>query len=172
MDSRSKGERRDAVLRTASRDHDTQMNLRADYIAGGFFVALGFLVLIIGWDLPFGRLTAPGAGLLPKLLASMMIAGGAIIAVIGSHSEKLREIPWSDFSHAGPIVVIAALTTFLYSRLGFLLTMPLLVFSLLAVVERRNLMMAAVFAVSLTLFAYWLFAIALHAPIERGSFWS
>ena len=148
------------------------MNLRADHIAGGAFVALGIIVLMLGWDLPFGRLTAPGAGMLPKLLASMMIAFGATIAAIGSHSERLRELPWSDFSHAALIIVIAATATFLYSRLGFLLTMPLLVFSLLVVVERRNLMMAAVFAVSLTLFAYWLFAIALHAPIERGSFWS
>jgi hypothetical protein len=148
------------------------MNLRADHIAGGAFVALGFVVFILGWDLPFGRITAPGAGMLPKLLASMLIAFGAVVALSGIRAEKLRDIPWSDFSHAGLIVVIAAAATFLYSRLGFLVTMPLLVFALLAVVERRNLVMAAVFAVSLTLFAYWLFAIVLHAPIERGSLWS
>jgi hypothetical protein len=148
------------------------MNLRADHIAGGAFVALGILVFILGWDLPFGRITAPGAGMLPKFLASMMIAFGAIIAILGSHSETLQEIPWSDFSHAGLVIVIAAGATFLYSRLGFLLTMPLLVFSLLAVVERRNLVMAAVFSVTLTLFAYWLFAIVLKAPLERGIIWS
>ncbi|MGV3634955.1 MAG: tripartite tricarboxylate transporter TctB family protein [Pseudorhodoplanes sp.] len=148
------------------------MTPRADTIAGGFFVALGIVVFILGWDLPFGRLTAPGAGMLPKLLASMMIAFGAIIAVIGAHGEELSEIPWSDFGHAGLVIVIAAVATFLYSRLGFLLTMPLLVFSLLAVVERRNLVMAAVFSISLTLFAYWLFAIVLKAPLERGIIWS
>jgi hypothetical protein len=148
------------------------MNIRADTIAGGFFVALGLVVLILGWDLPFGRITAPGAGMLPKLLASMMIAFGAIIAVMGAHGEKLRDVPFSDFNHAGLVVVIAAVATFLYSRLGFLITMPLLVFSLLAVVERRNLVMAAVFSVGLTLFAYWLFAIVLKAPLERGIIWS
>jgi hypothetical protein len=148
------------------------MTIRADIIAGGFFVALGIVVFILGWDLPFGRITAPGAGMLPKVLASMMIAFGAIIAIIGVHSEKLSDIPWSDFSHAGLVIVIAAVATFLYSRLGFLITMPLLVFALLAVVERRNLVMAAVFSVSLTLFAYWLFAIVLKAPLERGMIWS
>jgi len=148
------------------------MNIRADYFAGAFFMALGIVVLILGWDLPFGRISAPGAGMLPKLLAAMMIAFGALVALSSTYGEGLREVPWGDFSHAALVIVIAAIATFLYSRLGFLLTMPLLVFSLLAIVERRNLVMAAVFAVSLTLFAYWLFAIILKAPLETGMLWS
>jgi hypothetical protein len=148
------------------------MNLRADHIAGAFFIGLGLLILIIGWNLPFGRITAPGAGMLPKLLASMMIVFGAMIAAAGAQGERLRDIPWGDWTHAALVVGIAAIATWLYSRLGFLVTMPLLIFSLLAVVERRNLIAAAVYALGLTLFAYWLFAIALHAPLERGSLWS
>jgi hypothetical protein len=148
------------------------MNLRADYLAGGAFIALGILVFIVGADLPFGRLTAPGAGMLPKLLAGMMIALAAAIILTSRQEETLAEIPWDDWSHAALVLAIAAISTWLYSRLGFLVTMPLLIFSLLAVVERRNLIAAAAYAVGLTLFAYWLFAIALHAPIERGSFWS
>ncbi|MFZ5691509.1 MAG: tripartite tricarboxylate transporter TctB family protein [Pseudomonadota bacterium] len=148
------------------------MKLRADYIAGGAFAALGIVVFILGWDLPFGRITAPGAGMLPKLLAGMMIAFAVVIALVGTHGETLREIPWSDFSHAALVIAIAAIATFLYSKLGFLLTMPILIFALLTVVERRNLIMAAVFAVTLTLFAYWLFAIILKAPLESGSLWT
>lgn len=148
------------------------MNHRADHIAGGAFIALGLLVFIVGRDLPFGRITAPGAGMLPKLLAGLMIAFGAIIAVSAAHGERLRDMTWSDWSHAALVIVIAALATFLYSRLGFLLTMPLLVFALLAVVERRNLLASAAFAIGLTLFAYWLFAIVLKAPLERGTLWS
>ena len=105
-------------------------------------------------------------------MAGLMIAFGAAIAIAGAHSEKLAAIPWGDFSHAALVIGIAAAATYLYPRLGFLVTMPLLVFSLLAVIERRNLVMAAVFAVSLTLFAYWLFAIVLKSPLERGIIWS
>ena len=151
---------------------DVPMNLRADYVAGGAFIALGILVFILGADLPFGRLTAPGAGMLPKFLAGMMIALAAAIMVTGTHGEALAEIPWSDWSHAALVIAIAAISTWLYSRLGFLVTMPLLIFSLLALVERCNLIAAAAYAVGLTLFAYWLFAIALHAPLERGAIWS
>jgi len=152
-------------------DDDGCMTIRADHIAGGFFVALGIVVFILGWDLPFGRITSPGAGMLPKVLAGLMIAFGLLVAVSSTMTERFDEIPWSDFGHAALVIVIAALATFLYSRIGFLLTMPLLVFALLVVVERRNLVMAAVFSISLTLFAYWLFAIMLRAPIETGSFW-
>jgi hypothetical protein len=148
------------------------MNFRADYIAGGAFVVLGLLVFILGWDLPFGRITAPGAGMLPKMLAGLMIVFAIAITVIGTHGESLRDIPWGDFGHAALVIIIAAVATFLYSKLGFLLTMPMLIFALLAVVERRNLVMAAVFAVTLTLFAYWLFAILLKAPLETGIIWS
>jgi hypothetical protein len=148
------------------------MNLRADQVAGGVFIALGILVFILGWDLPFGRISAPGAGMLPKLMAALMIAFAAAIMIAGNQGETLDDIPWADWTHAALVIGIAALATWLYSRLGFLVTMPLLIFLLLAVVERRNLIAAAVYAVGLTLFAYWLFAIVLHAPLERGSLWS
>ena len=55
--------------------------------------------------------------------------------------------------------------------LGFLITMSLLVFTLLTVVERRNVLIAAAYSVGLTLFAYWLFGKALKAPLERGLLW-
>jgi hypothetical protein len=92
--------------------------------------------------------------------------------ISGRHGETLADIPWSDWSHAALVMMIAAISTWLYNRLGFLVTMPLLIFSLLVVVERRNLIAAAVYAIGLTLFCYWLFAIALNAPLERGSLWS
>jgi NADH:ubiquinone oxidoreductase subunit 6 (subunit J) len=46
--------------------------------------------------------------------------------------------------------------------------MALLVFALLVVVERKNPIYAALYAIALTLFAWWLFGKALKAPLERG----
>lgn len=149
----------------------TSMNIRADQVAGGAFVILGILVFIIGWDLPFGRLTAPGAGMLPKLMAGLMIAFAAGIVINGQRREKLSEIPWSDWPHAALIILISGIATLLYATLGFLITMTLLVSSLLVIVERKRLWAAAIYAVLLTLFAYLLFSVALKAPLERGLLW-
>jgi hypothetical protein len=151
--------------------HDKSMNVRSDLIAGGAFIALGIIVFILGWDLPFGRISAPGAGMLPKLMAAFMIAIAAGILLNGSSRQTLADIPWSDWKHAALILIISGIAVTAYPRAGFLITMSLLVFALLVIVERKHLLPAALYAVLLTGFAYWLFGIILKAPLERGIFW-
>jgi hypothetical protein len=147
------------------------MTLRSDHVAGAAFIVLGVVVFAISGDLPFGRLAAPGAGMMPKLMAGLMMLFAAIIIVAAATSQPFAKIEWSDLGHAALLVVITAVAISLYRQLGFLITMALLVFTLLVVVERRKLLAAAAYSVGLTVFAYWLFAIALKAPIERGLLW-
>jgi hypothetical protein len=147
------------------------MTLRADHVAGAAFILLGIAVFAMSGSLPFGRLSAPGAGMMPKLVtAIMMVLAGAIIAS-GAASQTVASIDWSDGKHAVSVVAIAAVAIALYRPLGFILTMALLVFALLVIGERRNLLRAAAYSVALTLFAYFLFGTALKAPLERGVFW-
>jgi hypothetical protein len=129
------------------------------------------VVFAISGDLPFGSLTAPGAGMLPKLAAGLLIAFAGLIILSGRGSAALGSIDFSDWKHAALLVVITAAATLAYRPLGFLLTMSLLVFLLLVVVERRNVLRAAIYAIALTLFAYWLFGKALKSPLERGVLW-
>ena len=148
------------------------MTLRADHVAGAAFILLGIAVFALSGDLPFGRLSAPGAGMMPKLTAGVMMAFAAIVMI--AHTDDNRpfaKIDWSDRWHAVLLVGITAAAAYLYQRLGFLITMSLLVFALLVVVERRHPLRAAAYAIGLTLFAYWLFGIALKAPLERGLLW-
>ncbi len=147
------------------------MTLRSDHVAGAAFIVLGIVVFAISGDLPFGRLSAPGAGMMPKLMAGLMMLFAAIIIFGAAASRPFAELDWSDRLHAVLVVIIAAAAIALYQRLGFLVTMALLVFTLLTVVERRGLLPAALYSVGLTVFAYWLFGIALKAPLERGILW-
>jgi len=147
------------------------MTLRSDHVAGAAFIILGIVVFAISGDLPFGRLSAPGAGMLPKLMAGLMMAFAAAVIIGGAASRPFAEIDWSDRSHALLVLGITAAAIALYQTLGFLITMALLVFTLLVAVERRKLLPAAAYSVGLTAFAYWLFGIALKAPLERGLLW-
>ncbi len=147
------------------------MTLRTDHVCGAFFVAFGVLVFAISGDLPFGTLSAPGAGMMPKLMAGLMIAFALLVIVGGGASQKLAAVDWSDRWHAALVVFITAVAVAAYQTLGFILTMSLLVFALLVVVERRHMLPAAAYGVSLTLFAYWLFGVALKSPLERGLLW-
>jgi Tripartite tricarboxylate transporter TctB family len=147
------------------------MIIRADHVAGAAFIGLGIVVFAISGDLPFGRLSAPGAGMMPKLMAGLMIAFAVVVVLGAAASPPLATIDWSDRGHAALVVLVTAAAAQLYRPLGFLITMALLVFALLVLVERRNLVHAAVYAVGLTLLAYWLFGIALKSPLERGLLW-
>lgn len=125
----------------------------------------------ISGDLPFGSLSAPGAGMLPKLVVGLMMLFAALILTGAARSEKIATIDWSDRGHAAQIVLITAGAAALYRPLGFVIAMTLLVFTLLVVIERRRVLIAAGYSLGVTLFAYWLFGKALKAPLERGILW-
>ena len=147
------------------------MTIRADHVAGAAFIALGVFVFAISGDLPFGRLSAPGAGMMPMLMAGLMMVCAAAIMIGDRSSAPFTMIDWSDRWHAIQVVFITTIAVSVYQTLGFLITMTLLVFALLFVVERRNILSAAVYSGGLALFAYWLFGKALKSPLERGILW-
>jgi tripartite tricarboxylate transporter TctB family protein len=128
-------------------------------------------VFAISGDLPFGSLSTPGAGMMPKLLTGLMMLFAAIIIARAARSEEFAALDWSDRGHAVQVVLITAGAVAAYQSLGFLVAMALLVFVLLVVIERRNALIAAGYSVGLTLFTYWLFGKALKSPLERGILW-
>lgn len=129
------------------------------------------VVFAVSGDLPFGSLSAPGAGMLPKLVTGLMMLFALLVILGAGKSELLAAIDWSDRGHAALLVVITAAAVAAYRPLGFLIAMAALVFALLVLVERRNLLIAAGYSTGLTLFAYWLFGKALKSPLERGVLW-
>jgi hypothetical protein len=147
------------------------MILRADHVAGAAFFGFGIVVFALSGDLPFGSLSSPGAGMMPKLMAALMMAFALLVALGGASSQPLANIDWSDGWHALLVVLITACAVAAYQPLGFIVTMSTLVFALLVIVERRRLLPAAAYGIALTLFAYWLFGIALKSPLERGVLW-
>jgi hypothetical protein len=144
------------------------MILRRDHIAGAAFVIGGALVLAVSGDLPVGSMAMPGAGMMPKLVLGLMIAFGLILMARASESPPIATVPWSDLPHAMRVVAITAVAVALYTELGFIITMSLLLFVLLVVVERRPIVPAAAFSVGVTVFAYFLFATLLKSPLPRG----
>lgn len=134
-------------------------------------MALGVGVFAASGDLPFGSLSAPGAGMMPKLVTGLMMLFAGLIVAGAAQSQEFARIDWSDRGHAALVVAITAAAIAAYRPLGFLIAMALLVFALLVVVERRNALVAAGYSIALTLSAYWLFGKALKSPLERGLLW-
>ena len=144
------------------------MNLRRDHVAGGCFVLAGAVVLAISSDLPFGTLASPGAGMLPMLLIGLLMVFGAVLLVRAGESPPLASIDWADVRHALPVIAVACVAASAYTTLGFLTVMPLMLFFLIFVVERRPLLPAAAFSLGATVLAYAVFGYLLKSPLPRG----
>jgi hypothetical protein len=146
------------------------MILRSDHVAGGFFIAFGILVIALSGDLPMGGMAMPGAGFLPKILAVLTIVFGLTLMARASESKTFATLEWSNVRHAGLVVAITAIATAVYDWLGFLTTMVLLMFALLVIIERRNIVRAAVYSLSIVLITYVTFEYVLKTPLNTGPF--
>jgi uncharacterized membrane protein YidH (DUF202 family) len=142
--------------------------IRADHAAGGALAALGLLVLALSGDLPIGTLSFPGAGMMPKLLASLLVVFGLLLAVRARESAPLADVSWQDLPHAMRVAAVTGVAIAFYKTLGFVVTMGLLLFALIFGVERRHPVSAAAFSAGVVALTYVLFNIALKTPLEPG----
>jgi hypothetical protein len=142
--------------------------IRTDHVAGSVFVALGIVVLALSGDLPVGTLSFPGAGMMPKLVAGLMIVFGLLLVGRAGESAPLASLAWGDLSHAARVVAITAVAIALYQPLGFIITMALLLFTLTFGAERRPMLAAAAFSAGVVALTYLLFAVVLKTPLEPG----
>jgi tripartite tricarboxylate transporter TctB family protein len=143
------------------------VTLRADHVAGVAAIVTAITVLAVSGDLPVGTLTFPGAGMMPKLICALMILFGVMLIARAGSSPPLATISWSDLPHAVRVFAITAVAVALYTTLGFIITMSLMLFALVAL-EGRNLLVAAAFSLGVTISTYALFTVALKTPLEQG----
>ena len=146
------------------------MTLRTDHAAGAVFVAFGLVVLAMSGDLPFGTLSFPGAGMMPKLVAGAMIFFGLVLVLRAGESAPLARIRRGDLWHAARVTAITAAAIALYRTLGFIVTMALMLFALIFGTERRHPLYAGIFSISVVVLTYLLFTVALKTPLDRGIF--
>ena len=145
--------------------------LRRDHVAGAAFIVAGVFLWAVSGDLPFGTLASPGAGMLPKLVIALMVGFAAILLVRAGDSPPVATLPWDDLPHAVRVVAVTAGGIALYTRLGFLVTMALLLFGLTFAIERKPLLNSLLFSAGVTGIAYVLFNTLLKSPLPRGVLW-
>jgi hypothetical protein len=144
------------------------LTVRSDHIAGAALAAFGVLVLAISGDLPLGTLEFPGAGMMPKMCAGLIIVFGVVVVLRAHESPPLASLSWQDLPHALRVLAVSAAAILIYQTLGFLITMMLLLFALVYGVERRPILRAACFSIGVAALAYVLFTVALKTPLEPG----
>jgi hypothetical protein len=144
--------------------------VRADRVAGTALALLGLFVLWECRQLPVGSLRTPGPAYMPMVLALLLVGFGALVAVFGGASARLREAGWHEVRHALAILLACAFAALAVERLGYRITMALMLLFLVGVVERRGALVAVVFSLALVLATFFLFDTVLRVPLARGPF--
>lgn len=146
------------------------MTLRADHIAGTAFIVFGALVIALSGELPTGQLSMPGSGFLPKIVAVLTIVFGLALVLRAGESPPFAEISWSDGKHAALVTLVSAAAIALYTYLGFILAMALMMIALLIVIERRHPLRAVAYSAAVVLVTYAGFVSLLKTPLPSSPF--
>ena len=144
--------------------------LTRDRFAGAvlFLFSLGVI-----WEsrvLPLGDLHNPGPGYMPVLLAALLAGLSVLIVIGGGGAAPLASLPWTEWKHALAILGGCAFSALALERVGYRLTLIILLAFLLGVMERRRLAVIAALALGLSLASFFLFSNLLRVPLPRGPF--
>jgi putative tricarboxylic transport membrane protein len=142
--------------------------LTTDRLAGGVLGLVALAVLVESRRLPLGTLTNPGPAYLPVVLALLLLVTGLGLVAFGGAAPRPAALGWQEGRRAVTIVAAVAFTALLLERLGYRLTMALMLLFLVGVVERRRWLDALLFAAGLSLGSFFLFETVLRVPLPRG----
>src|SRR5262249_9044467 len=139
-------------------------------IAAAALILLGVAAFALGGELPFGTPASPGPGMLPFLSAGLLIVLATLLLVNAGTSPPFATIAWDDIAHALTVILAAPAAVALYTTLGFVLTIGLLLFGLIWGVERMPLATSLAVSVGLTGSTYLLLSTLLKQPMPQGIF--
>jgi putative tricarboxylic transport membrane protein len=127
--------------------------------------------LVVIWQsrfLPLGTFRQPGPAYIPVLLASLLLIFGVILVATGGRAPALSTIRWNEWRQALAIFLACILAVFGIERLGYRLTVLLMLGFLLKLVERRGWALSAILALVLAFGSFYLFHTLLRVPLPLG----
>ena len=132
---------------------------------------LALFALLVIWEsrhLPLGTLRQPGPAFFPILLALLLLIFGVAVALINSSAPLLSSIRWTEWRHAIAILAASIFTVFALERLGYRLTVLLVLTFLVKLVEKRGWLLSLSFAFALSFGSFFLFYTVLRVPLPQG----
>jgi putative tricarboxylic transport membrane protein len=144
--------------------------LTVDRVAGAGLSIFAVVVLWQSRALPLGSLANPGPAYMPVALAALLLLGGLAIAILGRGALPIGSLAFREWRHAVAIFAACAFACLALERLGYRLTVLIVLLFLLGVVERKRLVPAMIFAAAFAAGTYFLFDTLLRVPLPRGPF--
>ncbi|OGP62440.1 MAG: hypothetical protein A2169_07550 [Deltaproteobacteria bacterium RBG_13_47_9] len=146
----------------------------SDLISGIFWLVIGLLFTIWSTHYQIGNLMRPGSGLLPLGLGILLILLSLIFLLGQAKKSFLENVKEPFFTKPGGwrkvayAVLILILATFTFEKLGYLLTIFLLIVFLMLGAEFKSWKRIILAAFFTALGIYLVFVLLLEQPLPRG----
>jgi hypothetical protein len=142
--------------------------MTTDRLSGSVLVVFALLVIWESRHLPLGTFRQPGPAFVPILLAVLLVIFGVFVVLTGGRSPLLSSISWTEWRHALAILGASLFSVFAIERLGYRLTVLLVLSFLVKVVEKRGWVLSLAFVFTLSFGSFFLFYTLLRVPLPEG----
>jgi hypothetical protein len=144
--------------------------MTTDRAAGATLALIGLVTIWESRAFPLGSLHRPGPAYMPVVLAVLLIAFGVAVFAMGARARGLIEVGWHEWRHAVAIFGACAFAAWGLERLGYRLTMAVVLAFLLLVLEKKGLVAGLAVTVAMAWGSFYLFDTLLKVPLPRGPF--
>jgi hypothetical protein len=144
--------------------------LTTDRVSGIALILFSLLVVWQGRALPLGTFHQPGPAYIPILLALLLLIFGVCLAVRGSRTPLLSSLAWTEWRHALAILAACVFAVLGIERLGYRVTLLLVLGFLLKIMEKCGWSLTVAFALFLSFGSFFLFHTILRVPLPLGTF--
>jgi len=144
--------------------------MTTDRLAGAALVLIGIVAIWESRAFPLGSLHRPGPAFMPVLLAVLLILFGLAVAAMGAAAGRLLDVGWAEWRHAAAIFGCCAFAAWGLDRLGYRITMAVVLAMLFLALERLGAVMSLVLTVGMAWGSFYLFDTLLKVPLPRGPF--
>ena len=142
--------------------------LTTDRVSASALVAFALLVILASRHLPLGTFRQPGPAFIPILLALLLLIFGVFLLLTSGRAPLLSSISWTEWRHALAILGASVFSVFAIERLGYRLTVLLVLCFLVKLVEKRGWVQSLAFAFSFSFGSFFLFYTILRVPLPEG----
>jgi uncharacterized protein YhhL (DUF1145 family) len=136
-------------------------------------IALIIFALLVIWEsrqLPLGTFRQPGPAFIPILLALLLLMFAVFLVLTSSRAPSLSSISWTEWRHALAILAASLFSVFAIERLGYRLTVLLVLGFLVKLLEQRSWIVSLSFAFTLSFGSFFFFYTVLRVPLPQGPF--
>jgi Tripartite tricarboxylate transporter TctB family len=144
--------------------------LTTDRVSGIALTLFSLLVIWQGRALPLGTFHQPGPAYIPIFLALLLLIFGVCLAVTGRRAPLLCSLSWTEWRHAVAILAACVFAVLGIERLGYRVTLLLVLGFLLKIMEKCGWLLTVTFALFLSFGSFFLFHTILRVPLPRGPF--